>query len=266
MVEFEFSQRSGGMGRLKKRVALIAFAALTVSALASATTLEGRMWRLTSLPGYDLAALGAGQYPAARFEAGRVSGFSGCNRFMGSYTVERDQLVLGQLAGTMMACPEAAMAIEGAFKAGLAGTLRYAIVDDRLTLTPAAGAPLVFDPEPKPVLEGVGWEVTGFNNGRQAVVSPALGTRLTLSFKDGTLSGSSGCNTFRASYQAEESRIVVGPVTSTRKTCSGKGVMAQERQFLAALETAVKWDIDRGMLDMHRGDGERVLTANVTGK
>ena len=57
MVEFEFSQRSGGMGRLKKRVALIAFAALTVSALASATTLEGWMWRLTSLPGYDLAAL-----------------------------------------------------------------------------------------------------------------------------------------------------------------------------------------------------------------
>ena len=42
--------------------------------------------------------------------------------------------------------------------------------------------------------------------------------------------------------------------------------MEQERQFLAALETAVKWDISRGMLDMHRADGERVLTANVQGK
>ena len=158
------------------------------------------------------------------------------------------------------------MAIEGAFKGALAGTLRYAIVDDRLTLTPASGAPLVFDLEPKPVLEGVKWEVTGFNNGRQAVVSAVLGTRLTLSFKDGTLSGSSGCNTFRASYKAEENRIVVGPVAATRKICSGKGVMEQERQFLAALETAVKWDISRGMLDMHRADGERVLTANGQGK
>ena len=254
------------MDRLKKRATTFALAALAFSALASATTIDGRTWRLASLPGHDLGALGAGQYLTARFEAGRVSGFSGCNRFMGSYTVDRDQLTLGQLAGTMMACPGAAMAIEGAFKGALAGTLRYAIVDDRLTLTPASGAPLVFDLEPKPVLEGVKWEVTGFNNGRQAVVSAVLGTRLTLSFKDGTLSGSSGCNTFRASYKVEESRIVVGPVAATRKMCSGKGVMEQERQFLAALETAVKWDISRGMLDMHRADGERVLTANGQGK
>lgn len=254
------------MDRLKKRATVFALAALAFSALASAATIEGQAWRLASLPGHDLGVLGAGQYLTARFEAGRVSGFSGCNRFMGSYTVDRDQLTLGQLAGTMMACPGAAMAIEGAFKGSLAGTLRYAILDDRLTLTPVSGAPLVFDLEPKPVLEGVKWEVTGFNNGRQAVVSAVLGTKLTLSFKDGTLSGSSGCNTFRASYKAEENRIVVGPAMATRKMCSGKGVMEQERQFLVALETAVKWDISRGMLDMHRADGERVLTANVQGK
>jgi len=254
------------MVRLKKWATAFALAALAFSALASAATIEGRTWQLASLPGHDLGALGAGQYLTARFEAGRVSGFSGCNRFMGSYTVDRDQLVLGQLAGTMMACPGAAMTIESAFQGSLAGTLRYAIVDDRLTLTPVSGAQLVFDLEPKPVLEGVKWEVTGFNNGRQAVVGTVLGTRLTLSFKDGTLSGSSGCNTFRASYKAEEDRIVVGPAMATRKRCSGKGIMEQERQFLAALETAVKWDISRGMLDMHRADGERVLTANGIAK
>ena len=254
------------MDWLKKQGAAFALAALIFSTLASAATIEGQMWRLTSLPGQDLAVLGAGQYLTARFEAGRVSGFSGCNRFMGSYTVDRDQLVLGQLAGTMMACPGAAMTIESAFQGSLAGTLRYVIVDDRLTLTPVSGAPLVFDLEPKPVLEGAKWEVTGFNNGRQAVVGTVPGTRLTLSFKDGTLSGSSGCNTFRASYKAEENRIIVGPALATRKMCSGKGVMEQERQFLAALETAVKWDISRGMLDMHRADGERVLTANGVAK
>ena len=41
----------------------------------------------------------------ARFEAGRISGFSGCNRFMGGYTVDRDKLVIGNLAGTMMSAP-----------------------------------------------------------------------------------------------------------------------------------------------------------------
>jgi heat shock protein HslJ len=254
------------MNSLKKPGAAFALAALAFSTLASAATIEGATWRLASLPGQDLGALGAGQYLTARFEAGRVSGFSGCNRFMGSYTVDGDRVTLGQLAGTMMACPGAAMAIESAFNGSLAGTLQYAIAGDRLTLTPASGAPLVFDLEPKAVLEGVKWEVTGFNNGRQAVVSAVLGTKLTLSFKDGTLSGSSGCNTFRASYKAEENRIVVGPAMATRKMCSGKGVMEQERQFLAALETAVKWDISRGMLDMHRTDGERVLTANGIAK
>ncbi len=254
------------MDWLKKQGVAFALATLIFSTLASAATIEGQTWRLTSLPGQDLAALGAGQYLTARFEAGRVSGFSGCNRFMGSYTVDRDQLVLGQLAGTMMACPGAAMTIESAFQGSLAGTLRYVIVDDRLTLTPVSGVQLVFDLEPKPVLEGAKWEVTGFNNGRQAVVGTVPGTRLTLSFKDGTLSGSSGCNTFRASYKAEESRIIVGPALATRKMCSGKGVMEQERQFLAVLETAVKWDISRGMLDMHRADGERVLTANGVAK
>ena len=37
--------------------------------------------------------------------------------------------------------------------------------------------------------------------------------------------------------------------------------MEQEREFLAALESATTWTIDRGMLDVHRADGERVLHA-----
>ena len=43
---------------------------------------------------------------------------------------------------------------------------------------------------------------------------------------------------------------------------AGDGVMQQEREFLAALETATLWTVQDGMLDMHRADGERVLTAN----
>jgi heat shock protein HslJ len=38
--------------------------------------------------------------------------------------------------------------------------------------------------------------------------------------------------------------------------------MQQEREFLAAVESAVTWAIDMGMLDMHRADGERALIAS----
>jgi heat shock protein HslJ len=68
------------------------------------------------------------------------------------------------------------------------------------------------------------WEVTGYNNGRQAVVSPQTGTRLTLMFQDGLVSGSSGCNRFHGSFTVEENRLTIHPLTihplaTTRKAC-----------------------------------------------
>jgi heat shock protein HslJ len=39
-------------------------------------------------------------------------------------------------------------------------------------------------------------------------------------------------------------------------------VAEQEQQFLAALQSATTWTFEGGMLDMHRADGERVLTAS----
>lgn len=235
------------------------------AAPAPAATLEGANWRLLALPGQTVP--GGNGAPTARFEAGRVSGFSGCNRFMGSYTVDRDKLTVGTLAGTMMACPEPAMGVEKAFMAAFSGTLTSNVAGNRLSLTPAAGGnALQFELEPKPSLAGVKWEVTGYNNGRQAVVGPQLGTHLTVAFKDGKVSGSSGCNSFHGPFKVDGNALSIGPLATTRKWCSKEGVMEQEREFIAALQTATTWAIDRGMLDVHRKDGERVLTANQAGK
>jgi heat shock protein HslJ len=150
------------------------------------------------------------------------------------------------------------------FLDGLSGTHRVAISGDRLTLTPASGNPLVFQAEPEPTLEGVTWKVTGFNNGRSAVVSAVTGTSLTLTFENGMVRGSSGCNTFRAPYTSEGNRISMGATITTRKTCSAEGVMEQERRFLAALKTAKVWSVESGTLDVHRADGERVMMASGT--
>jgi heat shock protein HslJ len=214
-----------------------------------ASPLEGTTWRLTSDP------------LTVRFADGRASGFSGCNRFNGGFKRDGDALTVGPLAGTMMACPEPRMAIEKAFLDGLSGSHRVAIAGDRLTLTPASGSPLVFQAEPEPTLEGVTWKVTGFNNGRSAVVSAVTGTRLTLTFEDGMVRGSSGCNTFRAPYTSEGNRLSIGPAVTTRKACGAEGVMEQERKFLAALKTAQVWTVESMTLDVHRADGERVLNA-----
>lgn len=232
----------------------------------AAATLEGATWRLTGLPGQVLPPGPGRNAITVNFEAGRVHGFSGCNQFFGSYTRQGDKLGLGALGASMMACAEPAMAIESRFLKAFSGSLRVAVAGSELTLTPESGGDaLRFEREAAPRLEGVEWEVTGYNNGRQAVVSPKLGSRLTLTFRDGQVSGSSGCNRFHGAFTAEGNALTIRPLATTRMACE-EGVMTQEQEFLRALQTATTWKIVRGMLDVHRADGERVLTASKAGE
>ncbi|WPL17164.1 heat-inducible protein [Thiorhodovibrio winogradskyi] len=234
---------------------------------ASSTGLEDMNWRLAELPGQSLAA--DQDTPSVRFENGRLQGFSGCNRVMGAYTLEEDRLILGNLAGSMMACAEPAMAMESRFLVLFAGELSVVLDGDRLTLTPsdqgANGADaLQFEREATPTLAGTAWDVTGYNNGREAVVSPELGTQLTLGFADGRVAGSAGCNRFHGDFAVDGNRLTMGPFVTTRKLCED-ATMVQERAFLAALAAVATWNIERGMLDLHQADGARALTASAAG-
>ena len=227
---------------------------------------ENATWRLTTLPGRTPPPADDRNAVTVSFEAGRVHGFAGCNQFMGSYTLEGDKLVLGTLAGTMMACPEPAMSVENDFLKLFSGTLKFAVAGSAMNLTPAAGGQaLQFERVPPSRLEGVLWEVTGYNNGRQAVVGPLIGTQLTLAFQDGRVSGNSGCNRFHGEFEVDGGALKIGPLATTRMACD-ETLMTQEREFLRALESATKWAIVRGMLDVHRADGERVLTAHAAGE
>jgi heat shock protein HslJ len=137
------------------------------------------------------------------------------------------------------------------------------VEDERLTLTTESDRTLVFAPAPPPRLDGVTWEVTGFHDGRDAVVSPAVGTTLTLRFEGGFVTGQAGCNAYRAPYAQKDDSLEVGAIVATKKACADDGVLEQERRFLAALAAARVWAIHRGMLDMPRADGARALTARA---
>jgi heat shock protein HslJ len=232
-----------------------------VATAATAAALEGPNWQSTQLPGIEPAALAGLPRPVTvRFEAGRAQGFSGCNNFSGGYSVKGDRLEIGQIASTMMACPEPGMAIENAFGAAFAGTFSYTLDGDRLTLTAASGATLQFEREEPPRLAGATWRVTGYNNNRQAVVGVIDEASITLSFREGEVSGSAGCNSFSATYETKGDSIQFGPARTSRRACE-EPLMTQEREFLAALASAVTWRIDGNVLDMHRADAERAIWA-----
>jgi len=243
----------------KRAVLLILSSMLCLAAAAAG--IEGPTWSLIGVQGLDPNLLPTGpQAVTAKFEGGRVSGFSGCNRFFGSYTLKADRLVIGRLAGSMMACEGNAMKVEGAVHKALAGTFRPVLTGDRLALMSERGETVLsFQAEPKPGLVGLRSTVTGFNNGRQAVVSVMSDTTISMSFGEGVVRGFAGCNTFQAAYTADGNRIAVGPIATTRRTCAD-AVMAQERQFLAALKSTTTWDFSGALLDMHRADGERTVT------
>jgi copper homeostasis protein (lipoprotein) len=115
------------------------FAPLDNGGTANAT-LENTSWQLTGLGKTSVSA------PSPQREAyllldpanHRVSGSGGCNRLAGSYELNGEQLKFGQMAGTMMACPEG-MDTEQAFFKSLGQVTKWKITGQSLELFDSDG-------------------------------------------------------------------------------------------------------------------------------
>lgn len=66
----------------------------------------GGTWTVTTLNGAAVPASETARPAQLIFETatGRISGFTSCNRLMGSYTASGNTLTFGQVASTRMAC------------------------------------------------------------------------------------------------------------------------------------------------------------------
>jgi len=109
-------------------------------------SLTGTDWRLTSYNNgkQALASPLRGTHPTLTLgEDGSLQGDSGCNRFHGGYTLNRDWLAFGPIAGTRKACaePPRLMEMEGAFLRALATVATYKIEGGELTLINGDGKP-----------------------------------------------------------------------------------------------------------------------------
>ena len=231
-------------------------------AAGDAPELDGTAWVLSSLGGRPVAGDAAA---TARFEGGRVQGSDGCNRYTIPYERGGAALKFGSRgASTMMACPPDRMQQAQAFTAALTATRSYRVEGGRLHLLGADGAVLAsFAAQPQS-LAGTNWKVTGFNNGRQAVVSTITGTELTLAFSnDGRYSGSAGCNNFNGAFTVQGAKVGFGPAAATRRMCAQPaGVMEQEQQYLKALQSAATASFEGERLELRTADG--ALAATLT--
>lgn len=224
------------------------------------TALEGAFWRLASVAHADsqLHAVPDSVEATATFANGSVSGSGGCNRYTASYTVAAGKLTIGMAATTMMACPEPQAGVEMPFMAALAATMAYQIEEDQLSLLDAGGQKIATFKAWQPVaLKGGTWRATVYNNGRAAAVSLIDGSEITATFgTDGVLSGSSGCNRYRAAYVVKDSSMTIQTPSSTRKACTQPdGVMQQEQEYLKALTTAATYTLQGNQLELRTDQG-----------
>lgn len=79
-----------------------------------ALTVEGPRWTPVELQGERIEIPEGAERPFLQLRDGQASGYAGCNRFFGRYTLSDDSLRFEGIAATRMYCPER-MTVEDAF-------------------------------------------------------------------------------------------------------------------------------------------------------
>jgi heat shock protein HslJ len=99
--------------------------------------LEGTAWALDSVVSADaVSSFALERVPTLRFEAGELAVDTGCNTGGSSYEATADQLTIGPIRLTRMACTDPnGSEVEAAVLAVLEGQPSYTIDSDLLTLT-----------------------------------------------------------------------------------------------------------------------------------
>ncbi len=211
--------------------------------------LSGTSWMLSSLNG---ALPLPGTTATLQFAAdGTASGSDGCNQFSTTFTQKGDKLTINQpAASTMMACAEPIMNQATAYTAALAATKSFTTTEGQLSLSDGNQIVATFVAVSQGLAD-TAWDVVSYNNGREAVVGLLVGTEISANFADGSVSGNAGCNQYFASYATDNNTIEIGPTGSSLMFCEEPpGVMEQEAEYLAALESAATYSIRGNLLEM----------------
>ncbi|MEJ2737073.1 MAG: META domain-containing protein, partial [Anaerolineae bacterium] len=120
---------------------------------------------------------------------------------------------------------------------------------------------IVTEAAPENPLAGTRWQVASFFDaelGDTGLVLP--GTTLTMAFdRNGRVNGSSGCNTYSASYVVTGSQLAITPPTGTNAMCgTPEGIMQQEAAFLELLPTVGGYAIEGDSLYLEDAAGQVV--------
>jgi len=220
-------------------------------------SLEDTYWELESYgaPGSLIVAV-PGKESTITFTSDEISGFAGCNTYLGSYESDTDgSLEASDIARTAMYCTnEDVRNQEDGFMDALQAAEKYEVAGQKLRIS-GGGMLLVLreaeeEPEPveQPELKTTSWKLKAY--GTTVTMKTAIsGKEPTLEFDATDLGGTTGCNSYFGEYTSDtDGSLEVGSLGSTRMLCTGPGIMQQEHDYLEALSNAEEYEVVSGEL------------------
>ena len=105
-------------------------------------------------------------------------------------------------------------------------------------------------------LDGTSWQVESLVVDG-SMVAAIEGSGATISFDDGAVGGSGGCNTYFGSYEASDGELSIGELGSTQMFC--EETSDQEFAFLGHLATVDSYRIAGGELILSDGSTDLVV-------
>ena len=230
-----------------------------VAAVEAQRALAGTAWDVAYFFEPDeQVALVPGTRLTTNFLADRYAGSSGCNWYLGVYSVDAGTLLLYPPAQTQIVCAEEPVnQQEAMFTSTMANTIAYAFEGEQLVAYTSENQRLItYNPAQPVPFEGTQWSVKFMaDNGEAVAAAPA--TTVTARFDAGRLTGFGGCNDYETTYTVDGSAMTIGEIAAGSTVCSEPAeVMEQEAFFLATLPTTVAYEQVGGMLLLFDAAGE----------
>ncbi len=209
----------------------------------------------------------AGTVITAEFNPdGTLSGSGGCNNYTAEYQAASNGTltVNPAMATTRMAC-EQGMELENAYLGALGKAQSFSFnTEGRLEITYDLGAAnpakLVYTPS-QATLTDTEWVLISYGNPSAPSAVPA-GSVITAVFtQEGTVSGSSGCNTYAGGYSLNGSQILVGTLASTAIACVPGSEI--ESAYLTALQGAFTYQITGSKLTITYDNGSSAFKLHL---
>lgn len=216
---------------------------------------NGTVWKLESMGQSEVAPTGI---ITLSFSDGVISGSSGVNTYAGTYAVTTSDgtLTFSKIAATKMTGPSGLMTQENAYLADLAKVSSYAISGDTLILKDSSGQILLSYTNP---IKGTAWKLISYTPSGKTAQLDAAGLVTIMFEENGKLTGSTGINTYEATWKLNGKNLDISQPAIT-KMLGPQFMEDQESDYISLMGSVSGFTLSAGQLDLINAAGVPIMS------